>query len=305
MATMTPKKSDFNAGLDQADRIINLIDTLDDSKWDRPWFVSQHKNPLTDTTYRGTNVLELEFHAARHGYESPYWITYNQMEKLGGSFIGDAKGKSAVIIYWKPFLAEDKTKNKVNGQYPKKLVYPKAPRYYRVFNIEEITGIELDLPKNEWEEFEPSDIPKEILKLYKQRPLVVHGDNKACYYPQLDQVNMPKVKDFRSDADYCCTLFHELVHSTGHKSRLDRLDSIDSTSKLDDYAKEELVAELGASMICGITGITGTESNNAAYLKNWLGKLKDDKNLLIRASRDAQKAIDRILGTEFAEGEED
>jgi antirestriction protein ArdC len=110
---------------------------------------------------------------------------------------------------------------------------------------------------------------------------------------------MPKRHLFQSAEAYFSTLFHEMTHSTGHEKRLNRPTLTDlcpfgSTN----YSLEELVAEMGAAFLCGLTGVeNNTIDNSAAYLKGWLGKLKNDTKLLIQAAANAQRAVDYITGT--------
>ena len=131
-------------------------------------------------------------------------------------------------------------------------------------------------------------------------PEITFNEAKAYYRPATDKVNMPRLGLFNSPEEYYSTLFHELVHSTGHKSRLDR-DGVAEVAGFgsETYAKEELVAEFGAAMLCGIAGIENKamEQNNIAYIKSWIGKLKDDPSLAVAAGGQAQKAVDFIEGT--------
>ena len=293
MATVAPpQKKKFDAGLAQAERVIELISQVD--KWEKPWFANGLPfNPITKHTYRGSNTFYLQLMNMVYGYSDNRWVTFKQITENGGNLNKGAK--SAMILFFKPIIKpskDDPTKDEVVGI---------ATRYYNVFNVEETTGLNLPEIEKPYIDFTPVEAAEDIVNNYNGRPSILHGSYLACYRPLTHEVKMPNRDVFKSIEDYYATLFHELTHSTGHKSLIGRLDSVDSTDKMDSYAKEELVAELGATMLCGITGITGTESNNAAYLKSWFGKLKNDPMLLIRASRDAQKAIDYILGTQFAE----
>ncbi|MDA2931531.1 zincin-like metallopeptidase domain-containing protein [Acidobacteria bacterium AH-259-O06] len=109
---------------------------------------------------------------------------------------------------------------------------------------------------------------------------------------------MPPAEVFTGDAEYYSTIFHELTHSTGHKSRLNRLDT-DNLAPFGsrDYSQEELVAEMGAAFLCGHCRIENrTIDNSAAYIQGWLRRLRNDKGLVIFAAAQAQKAADFILG---------
>ncbi len=115
---------------------------------------------------------------------------------------------------------------------------------------------------------------------------------------------MPDKDRFEIPAEYYSTLFHEITHSTGHKSRLDRLEATSFGSE--PYAKEELIAEMGAAFLCGEAGIEcETLENSAAYLSGWLKALKDDKRLVISAAAAAQKAVDLMLDRKFENRDED
>jgi antirestriction protein ArdC len=130
-----------------------------------------------------------------------------------------------------------------------------------------------------------------------KRPTIEHGQPQAYYRPLTDTVNMPERCLFPKAEHYYSVLFHELTHSTGHISRLDRATLRDLLAFGDtNYSREELCAEMGAAYLCGATGIANeTVNNSAAYIQGWLGKLKHDKKLLIQAAAQAQKAADFIL----------
>ena len=123
------------------------------------------------------------------------------------------------------------------------------------------------------------------------------GD-RAFYRPSTDEVVLPIRKQFISTAEYYSTVFHELTHSTGHATRLNRL-SKPSFFGAEDYSKEELVAEIGAATLVNHVGIETDSSfrNNAAYIQNWLTVLKDDKRFIVSAAGKAEKAVQLILGS--------
>lgn len=132
-------------------------------------------------------------------------------------------------------------------------------------------------------------------------PKIKHINGNEAYYNALkDFINMPKIKQFDSSAEYYVTLFHELIHATGHQDRLNR-KGITEPNKFGSipYSKEELIAEMGASFLSAEVGINYSEivENNAAYLQGWLNKLKEDKRFIFRAAAKAQQATKYILGT--------
>jgi antirestriction protein ArdC len=121
---------------------------------------------------------------------------------------------------------------------------------------------------------------------------------QAYYAPRSDIVGMPEVKRFKTEVAYHASLFHELVHSTGHERRLKRQSIMERNGfGSDPYCKEELIAELGSAFLCGQSGIVErTIDSSAAYLDGWLKRLKQDKTLIVYAAAQAQKAADFILG---------
>jgi antirestriction protein ArdC len=134
---------------------------------------------------------------------------------------------------------------------------------------------------------------------YRGAPEIAGGHDAAYYSPTVDLVCMPDLDRFRSSEDYYATLFHELIHSTGHASRLGR-DCLQNPAPFGspDYSREELIAEFGAAFLCGHAGIfPRVTENQAAYIDGWLRVLKQDRRLLPIAASQAQKAADWILGT--------
>ncbi len=131
-----------------------------------------------------------------------------------------------------------------------------------------------------------------------KRPVISDGGDRASYAPALDVVQMPYRETFRSTEDYYSVLFHELGHSTGHKSRLDRKEIEDFAAFGDEtYSKEELTAEMCAAFLCGHVGIVErTIDNSAAYIKGWTKKLKDDPKIVMNASTKAARAAEYVLG---------
>lgn len=142
---------------------------------------------------------------------------------------------------------------------------------------------------------------QEIIYGYLERENVklLHQEgDKAFYRPSTDEVVLPIRKQFMSTAEYYSTVFHELTHSTGHASRLNRLTQAAFFGS-EDYSKEELVAEIGAAALVNHVGLETSNSirNSAAYIQNWLKVLRDDKRFIVSASGRAEKAVNLILGS--------
>jgi antirestriction protein ArdC len=251
--------------------------------WRKPWQSLPPANLITKKPYRGINVFLLGF----AGYGSQFWITFNQARQLGGNIRKGAHGTK--IIFWKCKTRETES---ADGEIEERK--SAFLRYYTVFNLEQTEGLSalLTLPPAF-----PIESAEEIVKGMPNPP-VFEQDSRAAYIPSKDTVTMPSRTAFQSQAEYYSTLFHELVHSTGHTKRLAR-EGIEKIQPFgsEDYSKEELVAEMGSAMLCGAAGIEqATISNSAAYLRGWIKRLKADSRLLISSARAAQEAADYIRG---------
>ena len=248
------------------------------------------KNLDSRKPYRGVNVFLLAFTAWAKGYESAHWVTFNQAKARGGSV---KKGeKASMVVFWKAYEARDKDTNE--------LVTVPVLRHYNVFNLEQCEGITApDAPsqlEQQPEPFVPIGAAEAISRDYRGGPDVQHVGGQAFYVPAADAVKIPESSRFVSVEAYYATLFHELAHSTGHSSRLDRgIDTNLAPFGSPDYGREELVAEMAASFLCGHAGITpATIENNAAYIGGWIKTLKGDKRLAVVAAGAAQRAADWI-----------
>jgi antirestriction protein ArdC len=182
--------------------------------------------------------------------------------------------------------------------------------YYRVFNIADTTGIQYEVPENKAKtETERIATAEAIVKGFTDMPPIVPGKD-AAYNLSKDLITMPDISDFDVTEEYYTTLFHEMIHSTLHKSRIDRNEKYKDKDADAQYAFEELIAELGASYLAGLSGILNVvHVNSAAYLKGWHEKLQKitetNSNFFIFATKEAQKAVDYILkGFNFKDGQE-
>ena len=176
-------------------------------------------------------------------------------------------------------------------------------RIYHVFNSSQCDGL---AAPSAIEGASPALKPMEIVAAMPQPPDIKHGMTAAFYSPCEDSVGMPSRERFDSEAAYFATLFHELVHSTGHEKRLKRSTLAKSAGfGSDPYCKEELIAEMGAAFLCGQAEIVEqTIESSAAYLRAWLERLRSDRTLIVQAAAQAQKAADFILGKNSQESPE-
>jgi antirestriction protein ArdC len=251
--------------------------------WRKPWRTLPPANLISKKPYRGINVFLL----AIQGYGSQYWLTFNQAKQLGGNVRKGEHGTK--IIFWKFDKFETETADGETESRQSAFL-----RYYTVFNLEQTEGLKalLALPPAF-----PIESAEEIVKGMPNPP-VFEQDAQAAYIPSRDAVTMPSRSAFESPAEFYSTLFHELTHATGHAKRLAR-EGFDSTQKFgsESYSREELIAEMGSAMLCGIAGIEqATISNSAAYLQSWIRRLKADSRLVVSAASAAQKAADYIRG---------
>jgi antirestriction protein ArdC len=271
--------------------------------WHRPWNAAGLPVSLsTNRPYRGVNVWLLA--VAGLDYTSTIWGTYNKIAEKGGQV---RKGEhSTVVTFWKKFLAKDKDNPDDKGHSFMML------KFFRVFNVEQadwLDGMMPTLPAPDGPELEPVDAAEAIVAGYLDGPRIVRKpSDRAFYMPGPDVVTVPTIEQYQVVDEFYSTLFHELTHSTGHEKRLARKGVATFTHFGDDlYSKEELVAELGAALLCGMAGLdpTRTIPNSAAYLRSWSKAFTEDKRLLVQAAGQAQKAADRVLGALYVEQSEE
>jgi len=244
--------------------------------------------------YRGINNFLLSFRAFKHGYRSPFWLTFRQALAHKGNVRKGEKG--SVVVFWKQKDMRDETTDEI--------VTIHVLRRYNVYNLEQCEGISLPesapLPEIP---FNPIAEAQRIVAGYVQPPTIEHKGFYAYYRPATDTVRIPEPAQFESANAYYATLFHELAHSTGHSRRLNRkLDSEPQPFGALEYGKEELVAEMAAAFLCRRATISpAVIENQAAYIQGWLKQIRQDKKLVISAASAAQKAADWILGEELSD----
>lgn len=260
--------------------------------WKKPWkAIGGCPRNIRGRRYRGINALLLAMQSALSNWTHPVFLTFNQTKELGGTV---RKGeRSTLVVFWKVTVPETYLANPQACQLDEKRW---LLRYYRVFNVAQVDGLPPQaLPVMVDNGLSPIEACEAIVANMPQRPQIRESGQGAFYQPRTDEVFMPPLRVFDSAEAYHSTLFHELIHSTGAESRLARPDAFAGRFGSEPYAKEELVAELGAAFLCARAGIApATLEDSAAYLQNWLKKLREDKRLIVSAASGAQRAADFI-----------
>ena len=283
MATETRTRKDVYAIINE--QIIAQLE-----KGTVPWLKPWHdgglpQNAVSKKYYRGINILLL----AWAGYENNQFLTFKQLTDMGAKVKRDEKGH--MVVFWK-FPEKDQT-----GEAGEEDEKSKAPvlRYYTVFNVSQCENLP-DKYVSTTREAVLIPSCESIVENMPKRPEVRSKEQRAFYNPLQDFVNMPKKTSFKSDESYYSTLFHELVHSTGHHSRLKRPGLIQMSEFGDEaYSLEELVAEIGTCYLQSVAGIESEFNQSAAYIQGWLSRMRGDRHLIFSASSMAQKAVDFIL----------
>ena len=254
--------------------------------WEKPWggVIDGAYNRISKKPYSLLNQMLLQ--------HSGEYATFKQWSELGGHI---RKGeKSEIVVFWKlqPYEDENADGEKIIKQIP-------LLRYYNVFHVSQVDGIE---PKKlDLNEFEPIEEAEKIKTEYMAREhlkILEKLTDKAFYSPAFDYIQVPCKEQYQNVEEFYSTLFHEMVHSTGYKTRLDREDVKDCMYfGSENYSKEELTAELGSAFLVNLLGIETKNSfrNSSAYIQGWLGRLRGDKKFIVSASSKAEKAVKYIM----------
>ena len=275
------------------ERLIRMLES-GTAPWQKPWDAGiaamNRPHNFNGRPYHGVNALMLWCTAIDKGYEDPRWLTFKQVNKLGGHV---NKGEKAQIVeYWQ---WEKEVENPETGE--KEKVPLEHPKVYRaaVFNADQCTG----LPKlrRQAQKWSPVERAENIIAA-NGVPVTHNTDGSAFYSPGGDFICLPPRESFATVDAYYSTLLHEVGHSTGHPTRLNR--EFGGQFGSEGYAREELRAELASTFLCGELGIatTGSDEQHAAYVKSWVSALKNDYNEIFRAAADAEKICNYLYERE-------
>lgn len=265
------------------DQIIHLIEqgqAKGESMWDTTVRFGLPLNYQTKRPYNGINILTMTNEAVARGYSRNEWLTFKQAQAMGAQVSKGAKGVMGVFF-------------KMLDRKDAKTEEDKMPMMssFWVFNVDEITGLP-EVPEVQRQEFDPIEEAERMLAA--SGASITWQGVRAFYRPSTDSIYMPDRDRFSSASNAYAVALHELTHWTGHESRLNR--DYGKMTKVDKYAFEELVAELGAAYFVGNLGLTGAKlENHADYLQHYLEILKADKSAIFTAARMASQAFDFIL----------
>jgi antirestriction protein ArdC len=258
--------------------------------WHCPWQrnVGRPRNFHTGREYQGINILLLGWQRLA----SPYWMTWKQLKEHGGLVKKGEHG--SLVVKFGSF--KKRVKGTDGTEEEKETFFLKG---YKVFNSVQIEGVEFPdvTPAPSVERIFQAD---EIVQAMPQRPTVIEGRHAHAFYQRnADTVEVPSRESFPHLEDFYLTLYHELVHSTGHESRLNRKSLVENDGfggKV--YSEEELVAEMGAAFLGAEADIVRDDhEQSAAYLCGWLDVLKDKdhKRWIVHAANQAAKAADFVM----------
>ncbi len=264
--------------------------------WLQPWNAEHAAGRITrplragGQPYKGINVLMLWTSAMTQSFASPNWMTFNQAKELKANVRKGSKG--SLVVYADRIT---RTATTEDGEESECDIY--FMKEYRVFNVEQIDGLPSHFYATAAPQIDPVQRNETADRFFANTGADIrHGGNQAYYAPGPDYVQMPPFVSFTDAESYCSTLAHEMTHWTKHPSRLDR-DFGRRKFGDEGYAREQLVAEIGAAFLCCGVGITPEpRDDHAAYLDHWLKVLKEDKRAIFQASAHAQRAVDFLHG---------
>lgn len=270
------------------ERIIEKIESTGVLPWKQPWkhYLSEGapQNIVSKKPYRGINTFLL----GCSGFDSPFWMSYKQATDLGGFVRKGEKGTPVVWWNWFEKTGKDGKSEKIP-----------CLRYYTVFNLDQCECIEAPkLKTSTLSKKTPIESCEAIVSGY-HGPSIQHVESRAYYSPSKDLVNMPLPGSFTTPESYYAVMFHELGHSTGHATRLNRSGIVGASVGFgsDPYAKEELIAEMSSAFLCGYAGISpAIEDQSASYLDSWIKHLRGNSKLILDSVGNAQRSADFILG---------
>lgn len=310
---MRKDKERFDVYQAVADQIVAALEAARDKgghiPWRKPWTGGDgvQINAKTRKPYRGINQILLSMSP----FGTPYWMTMRQANEADGKV---RKGEhSTLVVFWKHSRYAAKSGDegaKIDPNTGRWIRESFLLRYYRVFNVAQIEGLpDGFIPEPDDAERTPHERDERcesVLRGYVEEQSIrfTEAGARAFYAPALDSITVPELAHFESPEAFYSTALHECVHSTGHPDRLNRQGVADFDGfGSDRYGKEELVAEVGASMLAALLQIDTAplNENRDAYINSWLTTIRGEPKLVVQAAAQAQKAADMIVGDRWAE----
>lgn len=264
------------------DRIIGALEQ-GVVPWVKPWNAPADfpRNGATGRPYSGINVLLLWLTAQTRGYASPEWFTFQQARTLGACVRKGERG--TLVTFWRTLTVADADSGE-DKTIP-------LLRHFTVFNREQIDGLPVSAASPTRSESERIEAADQIVRRSGAR--IIERGAVACYDIAADEIHVPPLASFADRAAFYATELHELTHWTGHPSRLAR--DMSGCFGSPDYAREELVAEMGSAFLCASLGIAG-RLQHAEYVGHWLTILRGDKKAVFHAASQARRACEFLNG---------
>lgn len=284
---MTKTNEKLTADQKFAEEIIEQL-KAGTAPWVKPWaeneaFSRLPINAFSKVEYRGANILRLFTSAAQKGFNDSRWMTFKQASEHKMQVKKGSKGTQ--ISFYKKVSME---KENADGDIEIKSYM--ACKTFTVFNAEQIDGIKpVEVPARKWQ---PIELGEQILDSSRAK-IRYDGGNRAFYRPAEDVIHLPMRAQFATAAGFYGTACHELAHWTGTAGRLGR--NIENSFGTEDYAKEELRAEIASWMLAVHTGLPFDPAEHTNYVAGWVKAIKDDYREIFRACADAQKIVDFLL----------
>lgn len=275
-----------------ADKLLALMEQ-GTVPWRKPWHVVPCANAISGHEYRGLNPLLAQIDVMANEYSTSLFAGFAQAKERGWNL---RKGSKATWLRWGGVISKEED-DALTGERVEK--YFTTVRWLQVFNLDCLDDSESSHPiadvidKYRGPENPDPRIEEAEWLIFSQEADIHQGGSKACYQPSCDQIHLPRFEDFSRAELYYSTAIHELIHWTGHPSRLNR--DIQNRFGTSDYAFEEMVAELGASFVCHELGITPALEHHASYIDEWMSLIGTDNKAFFRATTLGQKAASLLL----------
>ena len=278
--------------------------------WHKPWKCVGVKGAKIDLSKVAFNRVTKQAYSMLNQMllaEVGEYASFKQWQEAGGHIKKGAKAEMVVFWKWLEILKteEELQEGEVLGEAVKKIPYLKYNQVFHISQVEGVKPLKLKAEEISVPEFDTDAEADSIINNYslRERISIRYGGDRAYYSPHADYIQVPMREQFGDNkAEFYSTLFHEIVHSTGAKHRLDRIQTTAHFGS-EEYSKEELVAEIGASGMLNLLSIETPKSfnNSVAYVQSWIKALQNDVRMIVQASAKAEKSINFILNGKEAQ----